>query len=382
MTQLYHMPLKHLCLMLSLYAGPAAVAGASKIHNPHCARWHSGQCVECYYGWFGPQCERKCDRNCWTTGCYKGTGICEQCVPGRYGRHCKTRCPDNCRSGRDGTVNCDRVGGRCQEGCKEDWWGDTCSKRCNSNCKRGACIQQSGHCIGDCTHGWHGLHCDKQCSVGCRGNRCSCVTGVCTHGCGKGWSGETCEEQEQRRECSATCKTHECDTNGRCLKGCIHGFRGSSCNETCPVNCHICQQDTTSCTRCEHGWQGPICTSRTITHHHHRPSKKEPIFDSLDSPAVPKGRANSRNNGNVLLVLVAVIISAMGHIDLSCYAYETVRIQGTVRYILQKLRLHVKRLCVQIACHECTLVHAFVNWRFQRPSISDCMSSGTVILSP
>ncbi|XP_046557048.1 scavenger receptor class F member 2-like [Haliotis rubra] len=370
MTRHPFMTVKNLCLMLpGIAAGIAAVSGAAEVDSPQCARWDRGLCVECYYGWFGHRCQRQCDRHCWHTGCYKHTGICEQCVPGKHGRDCNTDCPDNCRRDRDGRVNCDREGGGCLEGCREGWWGDTCNNPCNVNCKTGACHQTSGHCIGDCTRGWHGLACDKRCSAGCRGNICRCVTGVCTHGCERGWFGEKCTERKQQRECSFTCRSRECDMNGRCLKGCKNGFRGSTCIERCPDNCHICEQDTTSCTTCERGWQGRLCTNRSIARHH--PHKGHPTFEVLGSPSEPTGGATGRDSGSILLLLVAVIISAMCQTDLSWYSNELFRIQDTSLSTLQKLRTQVKRSCMQIACHEYSLGQAFVNWRFQRPSISD-----------
>lgn len=72
----------------------STIAGASKIYSPHCAK-----CVECYYGWFGLQCERKCDGNCLITGCYKG-------VDEFRGNTCHETCPINCLLCEQDTGSC------------------------------------------------------------------------------------------------------------------------------------------------------------------------------------------------------------------------------------------------------------------------------------
>ncbi|XP_046327749.1 scavenger receptor class F member 1-like [Haliotis rufescens] len=358
-TQSLHTPVNHMTLALFSVLVIAAHAGVTSVQSLRCVRWDGGQCVECYYGRYGRQCERTCT-NCWTTGCYKDTGICEQCVPGKHGRHCSTRCPDNCRPGRDGTVNCDRYSGRCQEGCRVGWWGDTCNDQCNSNCEGGACHQTSGHCIGDCRAGWHGQSCHKRCSVGCVSDTCACITGKCQDGCKPGYFGETCEE-----ECDANCMDGECDMNGRC-GACEDGFRGNTCHETCPINCLICEQDTGSCTKCKMRWTGISCTDRTTSE-----TGQNPLIKSQNSQDSPIGVGCETSCGDALLLMVSVMVTLLTNIDVSYNIGIVANIFIAYFLAIQKLLQSNYDACLKRAYHGYTLViHIFVNWRFQRPSIS------------
>lgn len=58
--------------------------------------------------------------------------------------------------------------------------------------------------------------------------------------------------------CNASCNSclgDSCDSNGRCLSGCIQGNYGRYCNETCPGHCLVCHPVTGICLN-----MSPICT--------------------------------------------------------------------------------------------------------------------------
>ncbi|XP_045206903.2 multiple epidermal growth factor-like domains protein 10 [Mercenaria mercenaria] len=60
---------------------------------------------------------------------------------------------------------------------------------------------------------------------------------------------------------SQTCKECECcdgDTDKQCINGCIAGYWGDRCTESCRVNCKTCVSDIT-CTECHPGYYSAKC---------------------------------------------------------------------------------------------------------------------------
>ncbi|EFA77207.1 hypothetical protein PPL_12416 [Heterostelium album PN500] len=80
----------------------------------------TGYCNKCVYGWWGPNCENQCSRNCFTF-CERINGSCAQCNQGWYGPDCQKLCPSGCANG------CDKVTGCCDK-CQFGMVGNcTCS---------------------------------------------------------------------------------------------------------------------------------------------------------------------------------------------------------------------------------------------------------------
>lgn len=94
--------------------------------------------------------------------------------------------------------------------------------------------------------GYYGKNCSNQCSAFCNvTGRCDKITGYCDGGCKPGWTGKSCDQKKKcnsgyfgpecRSKCGYCLEPKHCHhMNGSCLRGCLHGYRGDLCNETCP----------------------------------------------------------------------------------------------------------------------------------------------------
>nr|XP_022304884.1 multiple epidermal growth factor-like domains protein 10 [Crassostrea virginica] len=185
---------------------------------------------ECFYGYFGKNCEQRCNDKC--DGCNNVNGVCDrgcqagwkgdncqqQCSYGFYGQNCEQRCDDRC-------TGCSNVNGTCDRGCNPGWKGDNCQKQCQDK--------------------KYGLNCSENCE-NCRDLRqCHYINGSCLNGCSSGFQGEKCTMECAfgfygigcLQECSSFCKiSHTCHhVTGLCKDGCKNGWQGNNCFEISKV---------------------------------------------------------------------------------------------------------------------------------------------------
>lgn len=188
-------------------------------------------------------------------------------------------------------------------GCDVGFYGENCSKTCGL-CKSGTCDIVSGQCdeLGcalpglqasaciECEAGLYGPNCEASCSEYCKKNMCDGTSGTCLEGCMDGYTGDhcndTCPHSKYGGNCSETCgncfKNLTCNhVNGTCIKGCQNGFRGQFCRSTCTTgtfgkdcmqNCSgncldnlPCNRTNGMCSQCLPGWMNDFCTERVIS---------------------------------------------------------------------------------------------------------------------
>ncbi|XP_046329633.2 multiple epidermal growth factor-like domains protein 10 [Haliotis rufescens] len=167
----------------------------------------------CNSGWSGDKCDEACNVSCEDELCYRN-GTCKRCKPGFHGDKCYSPCSSHCSNQR-----CDRSG-TC-ESCRVGNFGEMCERHCRSNCMNHACEKMSGSCIQGCTTGWYGDTCHLECSDQCASESCHRETGSC--------------------------------------KSCMHGFKGSHCNASCPQFCTKCEQYVEKCLSCQQQHFGKMC---------------------------------------------------------------------------------------------------------------------------
>ncbi|XP_067669985.1 uncharacterized protein [Haliotis asinina] len=84
----------------------------------------------------------------------------DECPLGTYGESCNKKCSINCApSSSDKAIYCDKLTGRCSEGCNRGWHGDQCNFRCSRNCFNDVCNVQIGSCI-QCKANYSGEYCE------------------------------------------------------------------------------------------------------------------------------------------------------------------------------------------------------------------------------
>ncbi|XP_078328420.1 uncharacterized protein LOC111112907 isoform X2 [Crassostrea virginica] len=229
-------------------------------------------------GYYGKNCSLECPQNCQDGYCDSVEGTCLDCKPGYIGPKCNQECPvgfygKNCVKNCSRTCvvsgRCDKVTGRCIDGCQAGWTGDMCEKECSDgrygyNCVEkcsltcadsGNCDKITGHSVGGCRAGWTGDMCEKECVAGLFGKNCvgncsmTCgdpgvcdkVTGHCNGSCLAGWEGDVCQNEcpiglygaNCLGNCSLTCgHPGKCDrVTGHCKGGCQRGWTGIMCEE-------------------------------------------------------------------------------------------------------------------------------------------------------
>ncbi|XP_065926649.1 multiple epidermal growth factor-like domains protein 11 isoform X2 [Magallana gigas] len=139
------------------------------------------QVYECKFGWFGPHCESRCNKNCGVPGrCDWITGQCE----------------GGCQAGWE-TPECDK-------NCPNGFYGDKCSLQCPVNCtychiETGGCEEcypgfTGLNCMSTCAPGRYGIDCYERCSPFCNTRECDHITGACEDGCEEGWGGMQCQQ--------------------------------------------------------------------------------------------------------------------------------------------------------------------------------------------
>lgn len=134
-------------------------------------------------GYFGDKCSLTCPTNCQEKRCNISTGHCLGCLPGYKGTSCKDvceemtfglECASTCSSCRNGTSchhengtclqGCDEgvSGDMCQYECRDGFYGKTCSHQCSKNCYvTRRCDKITGKCDEGCKPGWRTDTCDQ-----------------------------------------------------------------------------------------------------------------------------------------------------------------------------------------------------------------------------
>ncbi|KAK7473764.1 hypothetical protein BaRGS_00034987, partial [Batillaria attramentaria] len=191
----------------------------------HCLPQYTGlscsQVAVCDPGWYGPNCDRKCQCVTQNGVCDTETGFC-QCLPGYMGHQCELICPpgswghgcaETCAC--NGTSSrCEHVTGQCpcpdgytgvncEETCPQGTWGPGCRKRCSPPCLYGHCHHVTGKCV--CIPGYRGELCTLPCPAGSYGEdcgfRCQCD------------NGGTCRATDGRCDCTAGFTGIDCSLN-------------------------------------------------------------------------------------------------------------------------------------------------------------------------
>ncbi|XP_052071237.1 multiple epidermal growth factor-like domains protein 10 isoform X2 [Mytilus californianus] len=94
-----------------------------------------------------------------------------------------------------------------------------------------------------CPPSYYGPVCNQSCSKTCNGP-CDLDTGKCIFGCLNGWRGDKCEQACKAgtygKDCLATCSTNclnqQCyGVTGECFEGCNDGWQGFDCSQRCPT---------------------------------------------------------------------------------------------------------------------------------------------------
>ena len=184
---------------------------------------NNGTCLsECVDGFYGQLCDKPC-RFSGCESCDRNSGDCRTCKQGLWGENCQERCSTYCLTDSSGLVYCDKETSNCNiPACLIGYFSPQCRMECSSNCltsenslSKGKCEFNSGKCDDGCKTGWFGDTCDDQCSIYCFDNTCD-RNGRCNDqlGCNPGRYGFACEES-----CSATCNDGTCDReNGNCTE--------------------------------------------------------------------------------------------------------------------------------------------------------------------
>ena len=113
------------------------------------------------------------------------SSICSMCKAGYWGSNCNERCNPNCKE-----QVCTRDNGYCVEGCEKGYYGNTCAKQCSSTCE--SC--QNEHTCTSCTIGKYGTVCENICSNHCFRNACLRDNGTCLYGCSARYYGSECDK--------------------------------------------------------------------------------------------------------------------------------------------------------------------------------------------
>ncbi|KAH9503028.1 hypothetical protein Btru_075746, partial [Bulinus truncatus] len=139
--------------------------------------------------------------------------------------------------------------------CVDGKYGLTCDMSCNRRCK--SCTVD-GHCIQCHSDSYEGV---DYCSSTCGGNsKCDRSSGHCIEGCITGYLGPQCLES-----CSQYCDGDKsCNSDGSCTNGCIAGYYGYECLSKCSDNCDgdgSCLIESGVCVHgCKRGFVGKNCS--------------------------------------------------------------------------------------------------------------------------
>ena len=161
--------------------------------------------VECPENKWAQLCDKSCSTNC-TGGCDRLTGACLKCPEGKW--KFGTFCEKTCESKRCKGGSCHRYDGSCDKGCIGSYKGRFCLS-CNALCRNGDCYDNGTCGLSGCIDGKYGyipgfgITCNLSCSVGCIQQKCQF------------W-------------------------NGKCIDGCVDGYKGFRCHINCAERCDLC----------------------------------------------------------------------------------------------------------------------------------------------
>nr|XP_022304830.1 receptor-type tyrosine-protein phosphatase alpha-like isoform X2 [Crassostrea virginica] len=204
------------------------------------------------------QCNLECNWSCKNQNCdvFNGSCIygcndsnaltvdCLVCQNGQYisNRQC-TLCKGHCKD----RAPCNKLTGRCDNGCSNYWTGDYCDQ---------------------CINGYYGNNCETECGKCLHMEVCDKKNGTCYHGCMNHFREPecaVCEDGYYNDTCSATCgkcaNNKPCDkATGECGNGCKTNFE--------PPFCQICKpgfyNSATNCiSGCGHCKNGAICDNES-----------------------------------------------------------------------------------------------------------------------
>ncbi|XP_061182724.1 uncharacterized protein LOC133191060 isoform X3 [Saccostrea echinata] len=251
--------------------------------KPACSYCYHGRChfnndiCLCDAGFFGLDCNQKCQKLTYGPGCiYR----CDQCVHSDTCDPISGQC--QCLPGYQGVF--------CQQPCSKGSYGNGCKQNCS--CQNGGeCDNVNGTCL--CPTGFMGSDCSQRCPKGKYGPDCSlnCTCGPLSEGCdvttGKcncqpGFTGDKCEkscptlaygagcERSCRDVCDVTgmltcspvdgaCQCRPGYTGQKCDQYCPSGMWGVSCAQRCLCGSHgNCDRETGVCD-CDPGYNGTYC---------------------------------------------------------------------------------------------------------------------------
>lgn len=209
----------------------------------------SGVCSQCLPYFWGENCSACgfCFGECFSNG------TCDTCDLGYWGPNCATPCGPRC-------LECDQQSGDCTK-CEIGFWDEFCGSNCSSSCKitstYGCNISDGGCDV--CNSGvWNLPFCDTNCSKKCTSGVCYAVNGSCSKGCVKGYWGDNCNQT-----CPANCF---CNETGDCVS-CAPNHWGTTCTNIClNPNCGTCDQNTGgNCTKCYGDTYGVSCNTTGCT---------------------------------------------------------------------------------------------------------------------
>ena len=238
---------------------------------------------QCEYGYYGDNCEKKCDNTCDNGGepIYQ-EGKC-QCLCNKYGNayyaenclNCSTQISCKYNGSTSGSFRYNKTTQSCECDCYSGFFGTNCEKKCSSEilCSNHGYAQYNSEtqsCECSCSEGYYGVNCEKDClSLDCGQNGkgiynsntqscecfCSgdyygkkCETHYCNNqgekylinsdfsdlhcACNNGYYGTHCDKQ-----CSSSCENGVTNPYGECDCLCEKGYTGSDCSIKCDITC-------------------------------------------------------------------------------------------------------------------------------------------------
>ena len=206
-------------------------------------------------------CDKTCKSSC-KNGCDKMSGLC--CHDTYYQAFDNVKNSYECRHCPVNCLNC--KGPTYCTSCKPDHWGKYCQHKCigcASDCTDHGCITcRIGFYSQRVSDGYRCIKCLDNCKI--------CINGTTCDKCDYGYiiyDGK-CYQGNITFSCPVNCKNGICEQNeGLCTEGCLDGWSGQTCNETCSSGCLNCtKQDSTDCGICEIGFYGESCQFNCSRH--------------------------------------------------------------------------------------------------------------------
>ena len=139
----------------------------------------------------------------------------------------------------------------------DGYWGDMCTS-CDANCAD-TCDKDTGYCT--CMSEYYNVNKTRSectsCYENCHSQACDPDSGVCYQGCVDGYWGDYCN-QTCTKNCNGTCAQH----TGYC-KSCVNSsLSGLLCDQRCSLSClmQTCEHTSGNCTKgCHNQYFGRRC---------------------------------------------------------------------------------------------------------------------------